>query len=116
MILDITLTSSDGALYILYVKTLQKQLSQNVSFLNRWFVISWERFKPHRQGGKLVGYFVSMLYELKPSTGQTTCNIIWQVEFYTHLRIDLNLFLLMIDWRTDTLIMLPLTTFCLFIT
>ena len=116
MILDITLTSSDGALYILYVKTLQKQLSQNVSFLNRWFVISWERFKPHRQGGKLVGYFVSMLYELKPSTGQTTCNIIWQVEFYTHLPIDLNLFLLMIDWRTDTLIMLPLTTFCLFIT
>ena len=108
MILDITLTSSDGALYILYVKTLQKQLSQNVSFLNRWFVISWERFKPHRQGGKLVGYFVSMVYELKPSTGQTTCNIIWQVEFYTHLRVDLNLFLLMIDWRADTLIMLPL--------
>ena len=114
MILDITLTGSDGALYILYVNTLQKQLSRNVSFPNS--AISWERFKPHRQGGKLVGYFVSMLYELKPSTGQTTCNIIWQVEFYTHLRIDLNLFLLMIDWRTDTLIMLPLTTFCLFIT
>ena len=116
MILDITLTGSDGALYILYVNTLQKQLSPNVSFPNRWFVISWEQFKPHRQGGKLVGYFVSMVYELKPSTGQTTCNIIWQVEFYTHLWIDLNLFLLMIDWRTDTLIMLPLTTFCLFIT
>ena len=64
MILDITLTSSDGALYILYVNTLQKQLSQNVSFPNRWFVISWEQFKPHRQGGKLVGYFVSMVYEL----------------------------------------------------
>ena len=73
MILDITLTGSDGALYILYVNTLQKQLSQNVSFPNS--VISWERFKPHRQGGKLVGYFVSMVYELKPSTGQTTCNI-----------------------------------------
>ena len=116
MILDITLTSPDGALCILYVNTLQKQLSQNVSFPNRCFVISWERFKPHRQGGKLVGYFVSMVYELKPSTGQTTCNIIWQVEFYTHLWVDLNLFLLMIDWRTDTLIMLPLTTFCLFIT
>ena len=114
MILDITLTSPDGALYILYVNTLQKQLSPNVSFPNS--AISWERFKSHRQGGKLVGYFVSMVYELKPSTGQTTCNIIWQVEFYTHLRIDLNLFLLMIDWRTDTLIMLPLTTFCLFIT
>ena len=111
MILDITLTSPDGALYILYVNTLQKQLSQNVSFPNRCFVISWKRFKPHRQGGKLVGYFVSMVYEL-----QTTCNIIWQVEFYTHLWVDLNLFLLMIDWRTDTLIMLPLTTFCLFIT
>ena len=65
MILDITLTSPDGALYILYVNTLQKQLSQNVSFPNRWFVISWERFKPHRQGGKLVGYFVSMVYEFK---------------------------------------------------
>ena len=114
MILDITLTSPDGALYILYVNTLQKQLSRNVSFSNS--VISWERFKSHRQGGKLVGYFVSMVYELKPSTGQTICNIIWQVEFYTHLRVDLNLFLLMIDWRTDTLIMLPLTTFCLFIT
>ena len=55
-----------------------------------------------------MGYFVSMVYELKPSTGQTTCNIIWQVEFYTLLRVDLNLFLLMIDWRADTLIMLPL--------
>lgn len=65
MILDITLTSPDGALYILYVNTLQKQLSQNVSFPNKWFVISWERFKPHRQGGKLVGYFVSMVYEFK---------------------------------------------------
>ena len=87
MILDITLTSPDGALY---VNTLQKQLSRNVSFPNS--VISWERFKSHRQGGKLVGYFVSMVYELKPSTGQTTCNIIWQVEFYTHLWVDLNLF------------------------